>query len=110
MICRFLDPLLGVFTGVLAFQLRQNDVRYTPSEEERLPSLFRWKYNQWREQRAMQSENDVDEAWTAALKSATEPKSVGCSSELLTKDSAYPPGIVIPGRASLIESKHLRYF
>lgn len=72
---RFLDPLLGVFTGVLAFQLRQNDVRYAPPEEERLSSLVRWKYNQWREHRAKQSEINDDEVWTAALKSVSESKS-----------------------------------
>ena len=48
---RTLDPALGVFTGVLAFYLRQTNPRTAPPPEETLPALVSWKMRQWKEER-----------------------------------------------------------
>ncbi|EIN07295.1 hypothetical protein PUNSTDRAFT_135981 [Punctularia strigosozonata HHB-11173 SS5] len=48
LLSRGLDPLLGVFTGVLAYYLYETNPRTALPEEQRLTSLVRWKYSQWR--------------------------------------------------------------
>ncbi|KAG8813789.1 hypothetical protein FRC17_001428 [Serendipita sp. 399] len=62
---RFWDPLLGVFTGVLAFQLRQNNPETAPPPNERLDHLLKWKYNRWIESRKEQQNQGEAEFWTA---------------------------------------------
>ena len=37
------DPLLGVFTGVFAYYLYENNPRTAPPPQERLLELVRWK-------------------------------------------------------------------
>ncbi|KAG8806983.1 hypothetical protein FRC18_005813, partial [Serendipita sp. 400] len=59
------DPLLGIFTGVVAFQLRQNNPETAPPSNERLDYLVRWKYNQWLESRRKQQDASESEFWTA---------------------------------------------
>lgn len=60
---RALDPLLGVFTGVLAFQLRQNHPGTAPPDNERLSSLVGWKVGLWREQRRQREAESEKEVW-----------------------------------------------
>ena len=48
---RSLDPALGVFTGVLAFYLRQTNPRTAPPPEETLSVLISWKMRAWKEER-----------------------------------------------------------
>ena len=43
-----LDPLLGVFTGVLAFYLHENHPRTAPPSDQRLVELIRWKFAKWK--------------------------------------------------------------
>ncbi|KAF8315350.1 hypothetical protein DL93DRAFT_2079083 [Clavulina sp. PMI_390] len=43
---RTLDPLLGVFTGVLAFTLHERHPRTAPALGERLIDLVNWKRTQ----------------------------------------------------------------
>ena len=43
-----LDPLLGVFTGVLAFYLHENNPRTAPPSDQRLVELMRWKLAKWK--------------------------------------------------------------
>ena len=38
-----LDPLLGVFTGLFAYYLYENNPRTAPDERDRLLELVRWK-------------------------------------------------------------------
>lgn len=51
---RFLDPGLGVFTGVLAFYLRQTNPRTAPPPEETFSALLSWKMQAWRDERRKQ--------------------------------------------------------
>ncbi|KAJ3758440.1 hypothetical protein EV360DRAFT_43912, partial [Lentinula raphanica] len=39
-----LDPLLGVFTGFLAYYLHENHPRTALPQEQRLTELIRWKW------------------------------------------------------------------
>lgn len=48
---RSLDPALGVFTGALAFYLRQTNPRTAPPPEESLSALVSWKLQVWKEER-----------------------------------------------------------
>jgi len=48
---RSLDPGLGVFTGVLAFYLRQTNPRTAPPPEETLPALVSWRMRAWTEEK-----------------------------------------------------------
>jgi hypothetical protein len=65
---RALDPLLGVFTGVLAFQLRQNHPRTAPPDDERLTSLLSWKYEIWKEERRRREAASEAEVWATLKK------------------------------------------
>jgi hypothetical protein len=49
---RGLDPLLGVFTGVLAYYLYETNLRTAPAHEDTLGELFRWKRGKWRRAQA----------------------------------------------------------
>jgi hypothetical protein len=66
-----IDPLLGVFTGVLAFQLRQNNPNTAPPNDEGLESLLKWKIAQWQEQKKRREMANDAELW-AALKTDAE--------------------------------------
>ena len=48
---RGLDPLLGVFTGFLAYYLHENHPRTALQPEEKLSELLRWKYNNYQQER-----------------------------------------------------------
>ncbi|KAH8106994.1 hypothetical protein BXZ70DRAFT_1003880 [Cristinia sonorae] len=43
LLSKTLDPLVGIFTGVFAYYLYENNPRTAPPQEERLLSLVRWK-------------------------------------------------------------------
>lgn len=47
LISKRLDPVLAVFTGLLAFRLHETNPRTAPPPGETLPELLRWKYNRW---------------------------------------------------------------
>ncbi|KIM30730.1 hypothetical protein M408DRAFT_327728 [Serendipita vermifera MAFF 305830] len=65
LLSRTLDPLLGVFTGVLAFQLRQNHPRTAPPDDERLTSLIGWKLDMWKEARRQREAEAEKEVWAS---------------------------------------------
>lgn len=48
---RSLDPVLGVFTGVLAFYLHEANPRSAPLPGESLSELARWKWEKWQRER-----------------------------------------------------------
>ncbi|KAF8574016.1 hypothetical protein K439DRAFT_1642502 [Ramaria rubella] len=52
LLSRALDPILGIFTGVLAFYLSQTNPRTAPPHEQTLGELLRWKRDKWRRQEA----------------------------------------------------------
>ncbi|KIP09552.1 hypothetical protein PHLGIDRAFT_22907 [Phlebiopsis gigantea 11061_1 CR5-6] len=43
LLSRTLDPLLGLFTGLFAYYLYENNPRTAPAERDRLVELVRWK-------------------------------------------------------------------
>ena len=45
-----LDPLLGVFTGVFAYYLYENNPRTAPAERDRLMELVKWKREKIRQE------------------------------------------------------------
>ncbi|KAI0647059.1 hypothetical protein C8Q79DRAFT_1009207 [Trametes meyenii] len=51
LLSRALDPILGVFTGVLAYTLYETHPRTAMPEELRLKSLLKWKYTRWQQER-----------------------------------------------------------
>ncbi|KAI0374899.1 hypothetical protein BV20DRAFT_1010639 [Pilatotrama ljubarskyi] len=62
LLSRTLDPILGVFTGFLAYYLYESHPRTAMPEELKLKSLLKWKYTKWqkeREQKLLRSGDDV---------------------------------------------------
>ncbi len=51
---RGLDPLLGVFTGILAYKMSETNPRTAPPPGETLGALVRWKWNTWKADRERQ--------------------------------------------------------
>ncbi|KAF9519921.1 hypothetical protein BS47DRAFT_1336646 [Hydnum rufescens UP504] len=51
LLSRGLDPVLGVFTGVLAYYLYERNPRTAPPPGEKLHELARWKFEMWRAER-----------------------------------------------------------
>ncbi|KAI0283007.1 hypothetical protein BGY98DRAFT_1058333 [Russula aff. rugulosa BPL654] len=52
LLSRALDPLLGIFTGALAFYLYEINPRTAPEPEQRLENLVRWKFDKYQASRA----------------------------------------------------------
>ena len=59
---RTLDPLLGVFTGALAYYLHEANPRSAPAPGESLSELTRWKLAKWRREREEKLLGDQTEA------------------------------------------------
>lgn len=55
LLSRTLDPLLGVFTGLLAYYLHETNPRSAPPEGHRLHELVTWKWGTAKEARAAQA-------------------------------------------------------
>ncbi|KAL1947908.1 hypothetical protein VTO73DRAFT_13632 [Trametes versicolor] len=73
LLSRTLDPILGVFTGGLAYYLYESHPRTAMPEELKLKSLLRWKYTRWqkeREQKLLGSGEDNIVDWQALAASA----------------------------------------
>jgi Non-classical export protein 1 len=49
--CSVFDPILGVFTGVLAYYLYENHPRTNLPPDQRLTSLIMWKRSEWMRER-----------------------------------------------------------
>ncbi len=66
LLSRTLDPLLGIFTGVLAYHLHENNPRSAPPPGHTLQELVRWQWNEIRRNREMREiadEGGVAEEW-----------------------------------------------
>lgn len=63
LLSRTLDPLLGVFTGLLAYQLHETNPRSAPPPGHTLRELISWKWRDHRERRALRETSEGDEAW-----------------------------------------------
>ncbi len=62
-VCSALDPVLGVFTGVLAYHLYENNPRTAPPEGNRLFELIKWKRDKSRQEKETHENNEID--WKA---------------------------------------------
>jgi len=51
LLSRTADPLLGVFTGLMAFYLHETNPRTAPPQGETLRELVSWKMEKWRKER-----------------------------------------------------------
>ncbi|KAI0054151.1 hypothetical protein FA95DRAFT_1530199 [Auriscalpium vulgare] len=69
LLSRTLDPLLGLFTGVLAYYLSETNPRTALEPEQRLVPLIQWKLDK---SRRLRDEKDSQEAgsveWKALVK------------------------------------------
>lgn len=52
-----LDPLLGVFTGVLAYRLYEGHPRTAPPPGQTLSELVQWKWNKRKAEREEQEQS-----------------------------------------------------
>lgn len=59
-----LDPLLGIFTGALAFYLYEINPRTAPAPEQKLENLVRWKIEKYQANHAKQG-SDVE--WSKSV-------------------------------------------
>jgi Non-classical export protein 1 len=50
-LCSGLDPLLGVFTGILAYYMYETNPRTAPPADQKLGELARWKLSKWKHER-----------------------------------------------------------
>ncbi|THH20679.1 hypothetical protein EW146_g719 [Bondarzewia mesenterica] len=60
LLSRGLDPILGVFTGVLAYYLYENNPRTALPPDQKLETLIRWKIDKVRAERSAKQEDDVN--------------------------------------------------
>lgn len=60
-ICRSLDPILGVFTGLFAFYLHETHPKTFREEKDRLIGLVQWKLKTRRELAQRSEESDLNE-------------------------------------------------
>ena len=63
LLSRTLDPLLGVFTGLLAYHLHETNPRSAPPPGHTLSELVRWKWTDHRARTALREAGEGDEAW-----------------------------------------------
>ncbi|KAI5448844.1 hypothetical protein NCC49_006078 [Naganishia albida] len=54
---RYMDPMLGVFTGILAYHLHESNPRSRPEPGHRLQELVAWQWNQSKEARRLREES-----------------------------------------------------
>lgn len=69
-----MDPVLGIFTGALAYYLYETNPRTAPPPEQKLDGLVRWKIEKYRSTRAEKDSvgmsSDVD--WSKLLAQARD--------------------------------------
>ncbi|KAG8916739.1 hypothetical protein FRC02_003619 [Tulasnella sp. 418] len=76
LLSKTLDPILGVFTGVVAFRLSETNPRTAPLEGETLGDLLRWRYGKWKASRArVEEQADAQDGWEEITKALEQEKS-----------------------------------
>jgi hypothetical protein len=63
LLSRTLDPLLGVFTGLLAFHLHETNPRSAPPAGHTLSELIQWKWSDAKARRELREAGEGDLAW-----------------------------------------------
>ncbi|WWC72886.1 uncharacterized protein I206_106850 [Kwoniella pini CBS 10737] len=61
LLSRTLDPILGIFTGLLAFHLNETNPRSAPAPGHTLSELIAWKWNENKEMRYARDQEDDNE-------------------------------------------------
>ncbi|KAJ3537581.1 hypothetical protein NM688_g6662 [Phlebia brevispora] len=74
LLSRALDPILGVFTGGLAYYLYETNPRTAPPERDRLVELIKWKRAKSQQAKEGQSNAADEEIDWKALASEVERK------------------------------------
>lgn len=69
LLSRGLDPLLGVFTGVLAYYLYETHPKNNMASDERLMVLLEQKYARYRGERRKELQSLEDIVWSEASSS-----------------------------------------
>ena len=59
LLSRTLDPLLGIFTGFLAYHLHETNPRSAPPPGHTLQELVRWQWTEMRRSRELRDAADV---------------------------------------------------
>ncbi|WVR08897.1 hypothetical protein IAU60_005956 [Kwoniella sp. DSM 27419] len=67
LLSRTLDPILGVFTGILAFHLNETNPRSAPPEGHTLRELAMWKWGESKKLRDARNAEDEGE-WERVTK------------------------------------------
>lgn len=64
-----MDPVLGIFTGALAYYLYETNPRTAPPPEQKLDNLVRWKIEKYRLTRAERDSvgTSSDDDWSKLL-------------------------------------------
>ena len=60
LLSRTLDPLLGVFTGLLAFHLHETNPRSAPPAGHTLSELIQWKWSDAKARRELREAGEGD--------------------------------------------------
>jgi hypothetical protein len=82
LLSRTLDPLLGVFTGLLAFHLHETNPRSAPPPGHSLSELISWKWSDVKTKRAMKdNEGEGDVAWESVQKELEGMGSAGAAAD-----------------------------
>jgi len=74
LLSRALDPVLGIFTGVLAYYLYETNPRTAMPQDERLSELLKWKRAKWQNEREarLRGDGDDDADFRAVAEEATK--------------------------------------
>ncbi|THH26465.1 hypothetical protein EUX98_g7718 [Antrodiella citrinella] len=72
LLSKTLDPVLGVFTGVFAYYLYENNPRTAPPQEDRLVELLRWKWAKRGRDEGSRSAQDETVDWQAIVQEASK--------------------------------------
>ena len=79
LLSRALDPILGIFTGILAYQLHENNPRSAPAPGHTLRELVGWRWSeQTRARQAKEGAEDLGQAeWEAMAKALQDQSTSG---------------------------------
>jgi len=74
LLSRAMDPLLGIFTGALAFYLYEINPRTAPEPEQKLENLVRWKIEKYQASRAKRDSEGAgsDAEWSKLFAQAKD--------------------------------------
>jgi len=75
LLSRALDPILGVFTGVLAYYLYETNPRTALPPHKTLSQLATWKWDKWKREREERLQTLEAAEWQAVVPDSSKTKS-----------------------------------